>query len=367
MTSAAIENLVIGGGVVGLSVALGLLKRGHRVAILDGQDSDLRASHGNFGLTWMQGKGARYSPYAHWTCEAIDLWPDFAREIAEISGVDPALDQSGGFEFFIDQQEYADFASDLEAQTNILGAGFTYQCLEGETLRRELPGIGSGVAGATFCPRDGHVNPLRLLSALRIAVQRLGGDLRNGNGVRDVTRDGSGFFLRLQNGETMSADRVFLCAGLGAMQLAPKLGFRTQIRAQRGELLITERLATRLPFLSSTIRQVDEGGVQIGGTKAEVGPDDGQTLKKMRDLARHATTVWPALRDVNVVRGWGALRIMTQDGYPVYARAPDGGQAYLITCHSGVTLASVHCNRLPLWLDDASDAPDLEGFRDDRF
>jgi len=107
--------------------------------------------------------------------------------------------------------------------------------------------------------------------------------------------------------------------------------------------------------------------VQIGGTKAEVGPDDRETLPKIRDLARHAVAVWPELAEVNVVRSWGALRVMTPDGYPVYGRAPDGGEAFLVTCHSGVTLAPVHAKHLISWIDRASDAPDLEGFRDDRF
>lgn len=360
------DNLVIGAGVVGLSVAFGLLQAGHKVTILDGADGDLRASHGNFGLIWLQGKGARYAPYARWTWEAVHLWPAFAEELAEISGVDVALEQHGGYEFFTDPQEHQAFAADLATQAKTLGHDFAYRNLNGDTLRREVPGLGPGVAGATFCAHDGHVNPLRLLHGLRIAVQHLGGVIQTDRTVHQIARNGVSFCATFADNNTYGAGRVFLCAGLGAMQLAPQLGFKTMVRPQRGELLITERLATRLPFLSSTIRQVDEGGVQIGGTRAEVGLDDRETLPKMRDLARHAVTVWPALKDVNVVRSWGALRVMTSDGYPVYGRAPDGSNAFLVTCHSGVTLASVHAKRLTAWIDDTQNAPDLKGFDDGR-
>lgn len=361
------ETVVIGAGVVGLSVALGLLQAGHKVLVLDGRDSDLRASHGNFGLVWLQGKGARYAPYARWTWEAVHMWPDFATELSELSGLNVELQQPGGFEFFTGRNEYEAFSADLAAQAKTLGHDFSYQSLDGDALRREFPGFGLDVAGATFCPHDGHVNPLRLLHALRLAVQRLGGDLRNGATVTGIKRRGSGSDLHICDGEAIGAERVFLCAGLGAERLAPRLGFHTRVRPQRGELLITERLASELPFLSSTIRQVDEGGVQIGGTKAEVGPDDRETLAKTRDLARHATAVWPALKDVNLVRSWGALRIMTPDGYPVYDRAPEASEVYIVTCHSGVTLAPVHAKRLVAWVDGQENAPDLEGFRDDRF
>lgn len=361
------DNLVIGAGVVGLSVACGLLQAGHKVTVLDGADDDLRASHGNFGLTWLQGKGARYAPYARWTWDAVHLWPAFAEELAEVSGQEVSLEQSGGFEFFTDPQDHQTFSTDLAAQAKTLGHDFTYQNYDGDTLRLDIPGIGPDVSGATFCAHDGHVNPLRLLHALRVAVQRLGGVIHTNATVKTVARNGDAYQATLADQTYVGAGRVFLCAGLGAMELASQLGFRTKVYPQRGELLITERLATRLPFLSSTIRQVDEGGVQIGGTSADVGADDSETLPKIRDLARHAVAVWPALADVNVVRSWGALRVKTPDGYPVYGRAPDGGEAFLVTCHSGVTLAPVHAKRLAAWFDGQKDAPKLEGFRDDRF
>ena len=87
----------------------------------------------------------------------------------------------------------------------------------------------------------------------------------------------------------------------------------------------------------------------------------------MAGLARHAVTVFPALADVRVVRAWGALRVMTPDGYPVYARSPEHPGACLVTCHSGVTLAPLHASILADWIDDTANAPDLEAFDENRF
>ena len=151
------------------------------------------------------------------------------------------------------------------------------------------------------------------------------------------------------------------------MQLANQLAFKTNIRPEKGELLITEKLGSELPFLSSTIRQVDEGGVQIGGTNADVGMSDSETLSDMVDLARHAVDVYPALSNVRVLRAWGALRVMTPDGYPVYAQSEECPGAYLITCHSGVTLASLHASILSDWIDDNIKTPNLEAFDEARF
>ena len=368
MISGRSEITIIGGGVVGLSVAFGLLQAGRRVTVLDGSDSDFRASQGNFGLVWLQGKGADFAPYAKWTRNAVAAWPRFAQMLEDISGLDLSLDQSGGFEFFTDLRELKDFAAALERQKEHLGNRIGHEIVSGDDLRRTHPGIGRGVVGATFCALDGHVNPLRLLRVLRFAVSALGGRIVADAQVTDiVAAKGGGFDLSLRDGKRLGTERVVLSAGLGTTPLAAQLGFITRVRPQRGELLITEKLSDRLPFLSSTIRQVDEGGVQIGGTKAEAGPDDSETLDVMSQLARHAVTVFPALANVRVVRAWGVLRVMSADGYPVYARSPRHPGAFLVTCHSGVTLAPLHATALAEWIDDLSSAPDLEAFDENRF
>ncbi|TKZ22165.1 FAD-binding oxidoreductase [Shimia litoralis] len=361
------DTTIIGGGVVGLSVAFGLLKAGQSVTVLDGENADLRASQGNFGLTWLQGKGAHFAPYARWTKHAINLWPAFAQELQDMTGIDLAFQATGGYEFFTDNAEFDAFTADLAAQAKTLGDDFRYQTLTGDALRAALPGIGEQIVGATFCPHDGHVNPLRVLQALRVAVQRLGGVIIPNWKVHSISPHASGFKVHHATHAPRLTPHLILCAGLGSADLAPMLGFRTAIRPQKGELMITERIQDRLPFVSSTVRQVDEGGIQIGGTKADVGPDDRETTSKMKSLAQHAIAVWPTLKDVNVVRSWGALRVMTPDGYPVYARAPEMPAAQMITCHSGITLAPAHASTLVDWILNTQNAPDLKAFDDDRF
>lgn len=368
MSASHSEITIVGGGVVGLSVAMGLLQAGRRVCVLDGADSDARASQGNFGLVWGQGKGWDFAPYAKWTREALSAWPEFSAKVSDLSGIDVALDQSGGFEFFTDQDEMNEFAGMLAQQQTHLGNRFSHEVLSADEVHKDIAGIGKDVVGATFSQLDGHVNPLRLLRALQLSVQALGGTIKTDAHVASIAPvTGGGFDLALANGDTLGAGKVLLCAGLGATQLAGDLGFQTKIRPQRGELLITEKLGARLPFISSTIRQVDEGGVQIGGTKADAGMDDSETLDIMAGLARHAVQVFPALADVRVVRAWGALRVMSPDGYPVYARSQAYPGAYLVTCHSGVTLASMHASALADWIENTSTAPDLEAFDEHRF
>jgi len=112
---------------------------------------------------------------------------------------------------------------------------------------------------------------------------------------------------------------------------------------------------------------VNEGGVQIGASHEDVGFDDRETIAATARLARHAVEVFPHLARARLVRSWGALRILTPDDLPIYQRSAAHPDAFLITCHSGVTLAAAHARLLPLWIEGQADAPDLEAFSERRF
>ena len=66
----------------------------------------------------------------------------------------------------------------------------------------------------------------------------------------------------------------------------------------------------------------------------------------MSAMAARAAQVFPALRNVRVIRAWSALRVMSPDGFPVYAQSKELPGAWIVTCHSGVTLAAVHARVL---------------------
>lgn len=79
------DYAIIGGGVVGLSVAWGLLRRGRSVTVIDGDDAGLRASRGNFGLVWVQSKGMNQPRYAQWSQESAALWRGFADDLTDLT------------------------------------------------------------------------------------------------------------------------------------------------------------------------------------------------------------------------------------------------------------------------------------------
>ncbi|MCB9957565.1 MAG: FAD-binding oxidoreductase [Rhodospirillaceae bacterium] len=362
----ASDYAVIGGGVVGLSVAYGLLRRGLRVAVLDGGDGSYRASRGNFGLVWVQSKGMNQPVYARWSQRSAAQWADHAAELAELTGRHLGLRQDGGYDLHFSDETLDQQVANYEILKAKLDGDYPYEVLGANALKREEPQIGPKVAGAILHHQDGHANPLRLLTALADAVRRLGGQVLTGKTVTGVTRDGD-YQVVCSDGTTVGAGKVVLSAGLGAIELGAKLGFRAPVRPQRGQVLITEKLPKMINRPSLVARQVDEGGIQIGATNEEVGFDDRVTQPGLSGLAAQAVTAYPALAKAQLVRSWGALRVLTPDGLPIYQESRDMPGAFLVTCHSGITLSAAHARVLPDWLEKTAAAPDLEVFSEDRF
>ena len=361
-----VDTLVIGGGVVGMSIAYGLACAGERVRLLDEGDDAFRAARGNFGLVWVQGKGQENLGYARWTMAAAREWPAFAQELVASTGVDVELSQIGGLALCLHDAELTERAAGLESLQRSLGGDYPFEILDRDGLRQIVPLVGPEVVGAVFCPLDGHVSPLRLLRALVQGFQSSGGDLVAGDRVDRIEHKAGAFSIRAGAVEHV-AGRVVLAAGLGNRVLAPMVGLKAPVEPNRGQIMVSERVQPFLRHPSLYVRQTGEGVVQIGDSKEDVGLDDGTTVEQLSRIARRAARCFPILANVNVVRTWGALRVMTPDGLPIYQASTDCPGAFVITCHSGITLASVHAGRLVDWLRGGGEPSDISTFKAERF
>lgn len=342
------DVLIVGGGVVGASLAYGMRGRGLRIDVLDGGDGDIRAARANFGLVWVQSKGREMPAYARWTRESAELWAGFAEELAEATATPLRLRQTGGLSWCLGEAEFeARRAELLRWHNQRADDGAEVVLLERSDVERLLPGVrlGADVTGASFCASDGECDPLALLKALHLAMAREGITLHRETKALAVTHRGGVFRVDAERG-AYEAPRLVLAAGLGSAALAPMVGLPSLLRPERGQILVTERIAPFLPFAGDTIRQTADGTVMIGATHEDVGLDLGVTEEAGAALARHAVAVFPGLAKARMVRTWAGLRVLTPDGNPLYAESVSCPGAALVTCHSGVTLAAAHTLRL---------------------
>ena len=363
------EVAVIGGGVIGASLAYGLINRNPSVLLIDKENMELTASRGNFGLVWVQGKGFGMPRYADWSIEATEHWPEFASRLEEESGISLDYEKTGGLEICLGTQEFEErknFLGQMQEQSK----DGTYPCemLSRSDLQSKLPDIvlGDEVSGASYCPHDGFVNPLALLKALHWGFQQKNGKYRHGHSVLNIQKNGSGFCIETDSC-LFQVNKVVIASGLGTTKLSKMVSMHVPVRPERGQVLVTERTKRVFPFATGRLRQNADGSFMLGASNEDVGYNLETSPEVLSSIASHAIRIFPVLNNLQLIRSWASLRVLTPDQKPVYVESEECPGAFAVTSHSGVTLASLHSNHLPDWILDGKKPLDFDVFHSRRF
>ncbi len=360
------DVIIAGGGLVGASIAYGLAQKNLKIAVLDGGDRSFRASRGNFGLVWVQGKGWDYPAYAQWGGYAAGLWPGFNQKLQKETGIETDYQRPGGMHFCINEHEWDERIRALQAVKQHTGGAFSYEMLEHAELKRRIPQISKAVIGASYSPEDGHVNPLHLLRALHHGMEQLNVQYLPNQTIQGIQARQGGYTAHSDQ-LSVSGEKIVLCAGLQNGRLGEMLGMQIPVLTSRGQVLITERLQPFLPLPTLHVRQTAEGTVQIGDSHEDVGLNDGTSPQILKQIVQRAVLMFPQLAGVRLLRAWGALRIMTPDNNPIYQQSESQAGAYAVTCHSGVTLAAAHAGPIADWVAGKRTHELLQHFSTERF
>jgi len=364
------DAIVIGGGVVGGSIAYGLAKRGLSVTLLDEGDVAFRAARANFGLVWVHSKGPGFPAYQEWSQRSADLWRDFAAELTADSGVSPHHERRGGFHFTLGDEEFEARAQLLRRMHNQQPPGrYAARMVERSELERMLPNIrfGPRVSGASFSESDGQASPLHLLHGLMGACQARGVRLYGEHRASAITREPGGAFIVAAGPRRFAAPKLVLAAGNGNPPLAKMVGLEAPVRPQRGQVAVTERTERFFHHTGSGVRQLPEGTVILGSSEEEAGFDTTARSDVVGQIVHRNLQVMPDLARLRLVRFWAGLRVMTPDSFPVYNQSETHPGAFIATCHSGVTLAAAHANALAPQIIAGALSPEMAPFTARRF
>ena len=360
---------VIGGGLLGSAFAYGLSAQGVRVVLLDEGDNAIRTARGNFGLVWVQGKGQGMPQYALWSRRSAYAWTPFSEQLIEETGTDPGYHRPGGFCVALDEAEFNSNLKLMEQLREEAGEhGYAYEVVDRAALGQYLPEVGPTVPGATYCPHDGHANPLRLLRALQEGFNHNGGIYVPRARVSEIRPLSTGGFEILSDAEhQVGCEKLVIAAGHGSVDLGRMLGMEVPIFPVQGQVVVTERAPAAMIYPTNYVRQTDEGNFLLGPSARDVGFNDDTQTATLQGITRQCTRAFPHLKNLRIQRTWAALRIMTPDGFPVYQQSDVYPDAFSFSCHSGVTLAAVHAVEVPRWVLSGGIPSEYRCFHPERF
>lgn len=339
--------VIIGGGVVGASVAHRLLALGASVVLIDRRDPG-QATAAGAGILPPLDHFVRVEAVLPLLRAARAAYPELIAELQGDGVLDVGYDVVGALQVASSEEELAalpELALECERRR---AEGFAHvgavTRLEPTQARSLFPLLGPAVLGAVHCAGGARIDGRRLLAALHARVIAAGAELRLGSAV--ITERGgraSGVSL---DGEEVSADAVVVAAGAWSSQALAPLGVELPVRPQRGQLvhLALEGQATGkwpvvLGFAHQYLLGFPESRVVVGATREDgVGYDHRITAGGVRSVLDEALRLAPGLRVATLTETRVGFRPISNDGRPLLGRLPEHPNVFVATGHGGYGL-----------------------------
>ncbi len=324
------DAIVVGGGVMGCTVALHLAAAGQSVTVLDRGGLCMEASGVNAGTLALQVKRAALIPYA---LRGLQLW----REARQWLGDDADFHELGGITLAFDEAEAAMLTERMEARRQ---QGAPIEMVGPNRAHALEPGLSDKPVLASWCALDGHASSNRLGELFRSALSNADATVREFETVTGVEREDGGYTVRTGSG-VLRAKRVVMAGGMWLEGLLRRdFGINIPLTCRVNQVSVTERMPPIMRRVLGvatgllSLKQSGNGTVVIGGGWQGKGdPARGgyeiipENLIGNLRLAAYAV---PALRQARVVRTWLGLEGMTQDEMPLVGELPGLPDAYVI-------------------------------------
>src|SRR5215218_952582 len=183
------DVVIVGGGVIGLTVARALALRGVRdVCLIERGNLGTEASWAAAGMLLPQVEADAQDEFFNLACQSRDLYPGFAAALREETGIDVELDTTGTLYLALTGHDYEEIDKRYEWQTR---AGLSVELLNAAEARELEPCISESTRGALRFPNDIQVENRRLLSALANSVKKLGVEIATQTSVDSLIIEGN--------------------------------------------------------------------------------------------------------------------------------------------------------------------------------
>ena len=366
------DVIVIGSGVIGCAAAYYMAKKGMSVLVLD-QDESVGngGSSRNGGGVRQSGRDPRELPLAIYGVE--NVWPTLSDEL----GVDVEYHKEGNLRLG-KTETHKQILTGLTEKA--VACGLNVRMIDAEEVRKINPYLSEEVTCASWCPTDGHANPLTTTLGFYKNARALGVVFHMGEKVVKLEKV-HGKLRRVSTKTTVyEADQVLVAAGYASRFLTQTVGIDVPMREELIEALVTEAEPKMFPQMLGTAdadfygHQTNHGSFVFGGaTGMESTVLDNGTNRTSSLTApcicRGIMKYVPKLADAKIVRTWAGYEDLSIDGIPVISKVEEvpglllacgfTGHGFGISPVVGQLLAQLAAGETPML--------SLQEFRYDRF
>lgn len=366
------EVLIIGGGVIGLSIARELHKHGvKRITLVEkgicGEESSWAAA----GMLSPQVETDETGAFFDLCSASRDLYPAFAAELFDETGVDIELNRTGTLYLAFTDDDVSGIGERFRWQQQ---AGLSVEHLSEEETRRAEPVVSPFVREALFFPNDWQVENRKLVAALKRHAELNGVEILEKTHVEGITIENNNVVGATTDAGIVDADVTVVATGawtslikLGDAAMPVKIEpVRGQIVAfQAEDQLIRHVIYSRRGYIVPR----RDGRILAGSTSENVGFDKSVTEPACLSIRDMACEITPVIADLEIADRWAGLRPHAVDGLPVLGSIGGIGGLFMATGHyrNGILLAPLTAKLAAENLVDGTDSEYIKAFGAERF
>jgi len=364
------DVIIVGGGVIGCSIAYYLAREGVKVTVLDKGEIGGEASRAAAGMLAPLAEVEEDGPFQDLGLASLRLFPHLAEALEQECGVDIEYLRSGILRVALTEGQAEHLKGFAQRRPS---PGLEIHWLEPDELRALEPGLSPGIRGALYSPEEHQVNADRLVQALSRAAAARGAVVRRDTRATGLVRRGMRVTgVRIPDG-TLSAGHTVLAAGAWTAKVAQGIGVDLPVFPVRGQMIA-------LPASRSALRHIvwgeegylvpkANGLIFAGATVERVGFRKNVTVRGLSGLKRMAGSLVPRLAGLDAVDAWAGFRPGSADGLPILGPVP-GWEGLSVACghfRNGILLAPITGQLIARSILDGSSNEALAPFSPARF
>ena len=369
-----VDCLIIGAGVIGLSLAYELARTGMKVRVVDRGEPGREASWAGAGILPPHNLDTAHDAFTRLGGLSDQLHPEWHAALKEETGIDNGYRRCGGIYLAHTKADRVALAEKIEYLQQRSITAHRLDETELYQLEPTLNGLTESekIRTACFLPGEAQLRNPRHLKALVAACLQRDVEISSGVSVNgfDLSKNRIAA-VKTSNG-TIPADQFCVAGGAWTPLILESLQRRLALKPIRGQMVL---FAARQPLFGRVINEGlrylvprDDGRVLAGSTEEDVGFENQNTSLAIAELIQFAVRLVEPLSQLPVERTWAGLRPATFDGLPYLGRMPDTENLYLAAGHfrNGIFLSPATAVVLSQLICKASPQIDLAPFRVDR-
>ncbi|MBN6188149.1 glycine oxidase ThiO [Aneurinibacillus sp. BA2021] len=336
------DVVIIGGGIIGVSIAYQLSKRGRTVALLEKDTVGAHASGAAGGMLGAQVEFAEPGPLVDLSLKSRAMFRELADELKHTSGIDIGLNEAGMLRIAWTEEEAAALQQRGRWQQTL---GLRADWLERATVKEIEPEVSSDIAGALYLPDDTQVSAPDLTRAFAVAAARQGAEIMERCEVLHIEQVGGRVTGVVTADGTWAADQYVLAAGAWSGRIAHMLDLPLSVFPIKGEAfsVFSMRQPVQKTIYANGCYVVPKDGnrLLVGASSADCGFDSRLTINGLQKLMANALRLLPGLMHCPLEKTWASLRPQTADGMPYVGPSASHANLFVATGHyrNGILLS----------------------------